>query len=157
MLLAYPAPDTAVAHGPSPLKKIRPGSADSDGSRLALVSVTDAAPLLASGGVRCPIMLHYSSKESPGSPSGECAGFLSTGARLAGSERYFHGKVASTTVTGARTQHRWETAVWGAVYSNDAPIYRPIIAFGSLLKTESWLYPVKTVWSEVNEVTQSHF
>ncbi len=73
VLLAYPAPDAAVAHGPSPLKKIRPGSADSDGSRLALVSVTDAAPLLASGGVRCPIMLHYSSKESPGSPAGECA------------------------------------------------------------------------------------
>ncbi len=75
VILPYPASDAAVAHGPSPVKKIRRSdcSADSDGSRLALVAVTDAAPLLTSGCVRCPIMLHYSSKDSPGSPAGECA------------------------------------------------------------------------------------
>ncbi|XP_016345247.1 Fanconi anemia group B protein isoform X3 [Sinocyclocheilus anshuiensis] len=69
VILPYP-----VAHGPSPVKIRRSDcSADSDGSRLALVAVTDAAPLLTSGCVRCPIMLHYSSKESPGSAAGECA------------------------------------------------------------------------------------
>uniref|UniRef100_A0A8C2C4X2 FA complementation group B n=1 Tax=Cyprinus carpio TaxID=7962 RepID=A0A8C2C4X2_CYPCA len=69
VILPYP-----VAHGPSPVKIRRSDcSADSGGSRLALVAVTDAAPLLTSGCVRCPIMLHYSSKESPGSAAGECA------------------------------------------------------------------------------------
>lgn len=69
VILPYP-----VAHGPSPVKIRRSDcSADSGGSRLALVAVTDAAPLLTSGCVRCPIMLHYSSKESPGSAAGESA------------------------------------------------------------------------------------
>uniref|UniRef100_A0A8C1S417 FA complementation group B n=2 Tax=Cyprinus carpio TaxID=7962 RepID=A0A8C1S417_CYPCA len=69
VILPYP-----VAHGPSPVKIRRSDcSADSGGSRLALVAVTDAAPLLTSGCVRCPIMLHYSSKESPGSAAGVCA------------------------------------------------------------------------------------
>ncbi|KAF4108676.1 Fanconi anemia group B protein isoform X2 [Onychostoma macrolepis] len=78
VILPYPASDAAVALalalGPSPVKIRRSDcSADSDGSRLALVAVTDAAPLLTSGCVRCPFMLHYSSKESPGSPAAECA------------------------------------------------------------------------------------
>ncbi|KAK7154663.1 hypothetical protein R3I94_007860 [Phoxinus phoxinus] len=46
-------------------KKIR--RSDWPGSTLALVAVTDLAPLLTSGRVKCPIMLHYSSKESSGS------------------------------------------------------------------------------------------
>ncbi|RXN12445.1 Fanconi anemia group B isoform X1 [Labeo rohita] len=74
VILPYPASDAAVAHGPSPMKIRRSDcSADSGGSRLALVAVTDAAPLLTSGCVRCPIMLHYSTKQSPGSPAEESA------------------------------------------------------------------------------------
>ncbi|XP_026126847.1 Fanconi anemia group B protein [Carassius auratus] len=69
VILPYP-----VAHGPSPVKIRRSDcSADSGGSRLALVAVTDAAPLLTSGCVRCPIMLHYSSKESLRSAGEESA------------------------------------------------------------------------------------
>lgn len=65
-ILRFPA---SVAHGPSAAKIRRSDcSADGDTSRLALVAVTDVAPLLTSGGVKCPIMLHYSTKESSGSP-----------------------------------------------------------------------------------------
>lgn len=44
-----------------------PESGVCPGSTLALVAVTDLAPLLTSGCVKCPIMLHYSTKESSGS------------------------------------------------------------------------------------------
>ncbi|KAL1267331.1 hypothetical protein QQF64_032694 [Cirrhinus molitorella] len=74
VILPFPASDASVAHGPSPVKIRRSDcSANSGGSRLALVAVTEAAPLLTSGSVRCPIMLHYSTKESSGSPAGEKA------------------------------------------------------------------------------------
>ncbi|XP_043086495.1 Fanconi anemia group B protein [Puntigrus tetrazona] len=69
--VVLPYPD---ALGPSPVKIRRTdSSAVSDRSDLALVAVTDVAPLLTSGCVKCPIMLHYSSKRSPGSPAGDCA------------------------------------------------------------------------------------
>ncbi|KAK9968918.1 hypothetical protein ABG768_027135 [Culter alburnus] len=73
-ILRFPA---SVAHGPSAAKKIRRSDCSADGdsgvSRLALVAVTDVAPLLTSGCIKCPIMLHYSTKESSGSPPGDCA------------------------------------------------------------------------------------
>lgn len=69
-ILRFPA---SVAHGPSAAKKIRCSDGSADVSRLALVAVTDVAPLLTSGCVRCPIMLHYSTKEPSGSPPGDGA------------------------------------------------------------------------------------
>ncbi|XP_077072568.1 Fanconi anemia group B protein isoform X2 [Siphateles boraxobius] len=65
-ILQFPESDVCVAHGPfDEEKKIR--RSDCPVSTLALVAVTDLAPLLTSGCVKCPIMLHYSTKESSGS------------------------------------------------------------------------------------------
>ncbi|CAM4599568.1 unnamed protein product [Leuciscus chuanchicus] len=65
-ILPFPESDVCVAHGPFDEEtKIR--RSECPGSTLALVAVTDLAPLLTSGCVRCPIMLHYSTRESSGS------------------------------------------------------------------------------------------
>ncbi|KAG1927831.1 Fanconi anemia group B protein [Pimephales promelas] len=65
-ILPFPESDVCVALGPfDEEKNIR--RSDRPASTLALVAVTDLAPLLTSGCVKCPIMLHYSTRESSGS------------------------------------------------------------------------------------------
>ncbi|NP_001410587.1 Fanconi anemia group B protein [Danio rerio] len=66
VILPYPSSEFESCLGPSAVKRIR--RSDTSISTLALLSVTDAAPLLASGSVRFPIMLHYS-RRSSGSPA----------------------------------------------------------------------------------------
>ncbi|XP_056320599.1 Fanconi anemia group B protein [Danio aesculapii] len=66
MILPYPSSESEWSLGPSAVKRIR--RSDRSVSTLALLSVTDAAPLLTSGSVRFPIMLHYS-RHSSGSPA----------------------------------------------------------------------------------------
>ncbi|XP_056123253.1 Fanconi anemia group B protein [Rhinichthys klamathensis goyatoka] len=63
-ILPFPESDVCVALGPFEAKNIR--RSDRPASTLALVAVTDLAPLLTSGCIKWPIMLHYSTRESSG-------------------------------------------------------------------------------------------
>ncbi len=168
VILPYPASDAAVAHGPSPVKKIRRSdcSVDSDGSRLALVAVDWRGSFINLGlrqiSHHAPLQLQRLTWISCGR---NVPGFSTLRADLAGSKRYFHGKVASTTVTGAQTQHRWENGLLVAVYSR---MHRYIGRYRKTAGDQSWLYlSIKTCEVnvfcvefravEVNKITQSHF